>query len=247
MKCFSAVLALATFATGLLATPINTTNVRPATVNPAPGAEASVQSILDAMFGVGAVNANSGQSPFGAWMSAANPASTIPTLVAEYTANSANQKFGIAFGMDLNSLFFVDLILGPAASGANAALSFDGNTLHVGSSIIANCGTLVNCGSFTNQLITQNFFSFYIDTGNNRYSTLDAVNGGTARALSYQQGSSTNWALAFEEGTDFDYNDMVIKIESINGAEVPEPASFLLLGSGMAGVFFLGRLRRRNS
>ena len=245
MNCLLAVLTLSLLATGLFGSPISSTNVRPAPINPAPNGEVSVQAILDGMFGVGALDANSDQSVFGAWRSDSNTATA--TLAAEYSANSANHKFGIAFGAEIGSLFFVDLMLGPAASGSNATISFSGNTLHIGSSGIGSCGAIVNCGSFANPLVTQSFFSFYIDTGNHRYLTLDELNGGTVRALSYRQGAGASWAIAFEDFTDFDYNDLVVKIESINGAQVPEPASFLLIGFGMAGLFFIGRRRRGNS
>ena len=45
--------------------------------------------------------------------------------------------------------------------------------------------------------------------------SIDSIAGGPTRFLAYQDGSTTNWAFAFEDGGDFDYQDMVVKVESI--------------------------------
>ena len=35
------------------------------------------------------------------------------------------------------------------------------------------------------------------------------------RVVAFQDGSSTNWLFAYEDGTDFDYNDMAVKVEPV--------------------------------
>lgn len=224
---------------------IETTNVRPAPINPPPVGEGSVQSILDSVFlPAGSVNAVTGQSSAAVWQSAVLPASTIPTMVIEYSANSLTNKFGIWFGNDTSNILAIDLLLGPATAGSTASLSFTGNTMNVGSSVIGDCtilgGTAVNCGAFTDARISSGFFGFYIDVGGTRYYSADQLNGGAARMLAYE-GSPTNWLLAFEDGTDNDFNDLAVKIESIT--RVPEPGTLALFGFGLLGLGFAGRRR----
>jgi len=43
------------------------------------------------------------------------------------------------------------------------------------------------------------------------------------------------------QGSDFDYNDIVIAVTNVDPPPVPEPTSFALVCAGLAGFFLLGR------
>lgn len=233
-----------------LAQAVPAVNSRPVTVNTIPS-EPSLQSILNGLFGPswGTVAAN--QSPFGLWRSATSSATTIPTIVAEFAANAPINKFGIWFGTDASNIFTYDLLLGPSTVGTNAAISILNGSMSVGSSNVFDCaafgGGKVNCGSVSSALITPERFGFYFQTGSGaRAYSIDALNpGGSGRVLSFQQGSTTNWGLAYEDASDFDFNDMVVKIESI--VPVPEASTVAMMLAGLGILGAGARLRRRRS
>lgn len=229
------------------AAPLNPQNSdRPAAihVNPeAPAGEKPLQQILDDLFIHGQpVHAGNDQSATGIWRSATASATTIPTIFAEYTGNAPVSAFGIWFGNATTAVVGYELLKGGASAGDAAGVSIEEGRLTV---FGADCIGKVNCGIFQNDLITASAFGFWFQSGVNgqRWYTADQLNpADDYRVLAYQQGQSTNWALAFEDGSDFDYNDMVVKIESIS--PVPEPSEWALMLGGLGLVGMMARRRR---
>lgn len=226
------------------ADPIDPFNPRPVPIGPS--GEPTLQSILDGM-GMG-VNAATDQQTAGMWTTSLYPPSVMPVMVVEYAGLSSVNNFGIWSGTTTENAVGYDIFLGPAIGGIGgtaAALTWlDATTIVVTAAGTGVCGVSVNCGTFLG--IPYTSFGFYIDNPWGEFVSVDQFNtDGSAHVLAYRKPGSDSWALAFEDlpgpETDWDYNDMVVKVESLD--PVPEPGTLALFGTGLIGL--AGLVRRK--
>jgi hypothetical protein len=232
----------------LYASPISVDNTnRPVEIAEAPSPELSLQTILNNTFGDGVINAATDQQKTAIFSTAGIPpagAQVFPVLVAEFSGNAANQTFGLWSAFDTTATISAVQIFSGANSPVKIAIiewiGADSGTVTVGA----------NVTNFNN--IPYNFFGFYYGFGDPAAQTIlysyDGLNTpqklGTAAILAYKTPSGDAWAFGCDDlGVDKDYNDMVIKVESIHPA-VPLPPSVLLMGSGLLGLVGLRRYRK---
>jgi hypothetical protein len=204
----------------------------------------SLQGILNDNFSH-RINAVTGQSSVAMW----EESDGTPSAYAVAAVRGDNGVFGVYN----NAGTEVTLLTNPTTNSLTSFFIFADGTL------LANGSTYTGFG--------ETFGFFWKDTNNgNTAYTEDSKNGGTVRALSYLVKDGTvvsgnlahyftsngltarnndDWALAFEDlpNGDFDFNDAVLYVKDISA--VPEPGTIFLLGAGLLGLGFYGRKRMK--
>ncbi|MBV5316566.1 MAG: PEP-CTERM sorting domain-containing protein [Desulfobulbaceae bacterium] len=168
------------------------------------------------------------------------------TMIIEIAGFSGQNTFGVYDIADKTNI--VQLFDGSSTTGSQQTL-----TIHDNGDVYVLGGTVYK-GTFSSET-----FGYYIGTPNGEYFSDSTLNSNTDYMLAYQGKDIDNvkigslgagtwtaneYILAFEDGTDFDHNDMVLMVESVN--PVPEPATMLLFGAGIAGLAGIARRKKTN-
>ncbi len=232
---------------------ISPNNPNPTDVGAPPGSEASLASLLgcgsgDLCFGTGNY-VITGQTGVGLWSE--NPASGTISPKLQFTFTGGSDTIGM---FDGNTPTDMATLFGPITGSVTGGTK---QTVTVSWNADGTSGTVVNLTTLTSTTFTgisEGDFGFYLKQGTNVYYSASNLNSPTStsgatftgnswttpisgetstqtRVLSYNLPTPTLWAIAFEDGTDFDYNDQVFTVESITA--VPEPTSIVLLGGAL--------------
>jgi hypothetical protein len=214
---------------------------------PAMAAELTLQEIFNNITspypGVSSVNAATDYLPNGtdAYWQIGGSGGAISTIVIELTSGIDTQTFGIYDRSNAGNT--VQIFSGGASLGSQASVS-----------IYADGSVYVNFADTGKDFASGNNFGFYYGTFSTFYSD-SMLNAGQQDRMRAYQGegdtikigalaagpwSANEYALAWEDGTDFDYQDLVVLVESVSPVPVPGAILLGLLGIGAAGL----KLRR---
>ena len=157
------------------------------------------------------------------------------TIQVELSANANLNEFGMYNGSAAVPTLFM-LLPGSAGAAFHAAATFRPGGLLIVSRIDA-LGNFVNQQNFTG--VDETNFGFYLKGPSGTFFSQDFRNpGGQAQAVSLQSTAANagNWWMCFEEssgaaGSDRDFDDSVILMESVN----PTPVNSASWGQLKAG------------
>jgi hypothetical protein len=223
--------------------------------------EDTLQEILDSLVISGTTpDVNANQYALDEYWEHTNSGNASATMIVELAGFRNGNELGIyARGNTANRVAIY-----PGASGPGARVSIT-RSFDSGTGIYTFRVIDLDAVALIGEIMTGNpAFGFYLDTpqGNTFYSDETLNSDGADHMVAFQGNGQTvdlptvgelewnmnGFILAWEDllasEWDYDYNDLVLMVESVTG--VPEPGAMLLLGSGLLG-FGLGRRNRRQS
>jgi len=238
--CLSLVLG-----TSAHATPINVSGMN---------GEQNLQQILDGITvgGPSSVNVVTDQYANDSLWTLGGSGGAFSQIVIELAGYASINSFGIFDVADPTRR--VELFAGAASAGSSAGRATF--------SILDDGQVVRNLFDETGVYFAANLFGFYLSSVDHVWYSDAALNSDGADHMIAYQGSgdtvkigntkagpwaSNEFVMAWEDldrsRWDFDYNDFVVMVESVQGVNLPEPGSLALFGLGFVGLAFARRRR----
>ena len=167
-----------------------------------------------------AINVQTDQQDIQTWQSTVSGNSTF-TLMIELSGDAAVNSVGL-YNASVAAPPLYQVFPGAASAGWFAVASFETGPTRVVVNLFDDMANLVGTTTYLGADATN--FGYYLNGTNGTFYTQDSRNpGNSAHALTYA-GTGVNsgpWWLCWEDGTDQDFDDSVLFLESV----APTPVS----------------------